>query len=273
MRLKNVFLAVAGVILAASVMYGTSVTSFAAVQDYMGSGAVEVPHYNLDDPSGTPGVYGRFESNAYVESNSTGISGVVTGIGVSPYYEGYNLLGFVEGSSIPSGSYRIGLNLPAKFVKGSEPIVILADGSGDYSIYNGNELVVSLQNNRSSLPFLYFQVFGLLPMPSPELTPEQISEQAYNQSVENSKREIANCDAASEVYFQGGGTIDDSVIASVASNPNATFLYSFPYNDELITLKITSEAAAACFDPEIKYYGPEWLMAHFPQVENEYIPN
>ena len=271
MRLKNVFLAVAGAVLTAAFLFGTSTTSLAAVQDHMGSNLVEVQNtISVYAGSGSTSndLISRTENNAYIESSNGEVRDIRTDIHF--FGQTYDcLVGPTDNPSpnpFPTGNYRIGINLPINVLIG--PGTSCGFPSGDFSLYNGNELVVSIDN----FGLAVFPIIGLLPMPE-EIMPEITPEQAYNVAVDNSKKEIANCDAASEVYFQGGGTIDDSVIASVASNPNATFLYSFPYNDELITLKITSEAAAACFDPEIKYYGPEWLMAHFPQVENEYIPN
>lgn len=271
MRLKNVLFGVAGAVLTAAFLFGTSTTSLAAVQDHMGSNLVEVQNtISVYAGSGSTSndLISRTENNAYIESSNGEVRDIRTDIHF--FGQTYDcLVGPTDNPSpnpFPTGNYRIGINLPINVLIG--PGTSCGFPSGDFSLYNGNELVVSIDNSGLAV----FPIIGLLPMPE-EIMPEITPEQAYNVAVDNSKKEIANCDATSEVYFQGGGTIDDSVIASVASNPDATFLYSFPYNDELITLKITSEAAAACFDPEIKYYGPEWLMAHFPQVENEYIPN
>ena len=110
-----------------------------------------------------------------------------------------------------------------------------------------------------------------------ELTPEmieeiikRINEIIYEEDLmefENALNAAAlNATAANPqvLYFNHGEALPRDVMRTLSSNPNLNVVFHYRYGDKVYQLWINGAQAARFFNEETKWYGPEWLAAHFP---------
>ena len=109
------------------------------------------------------------------------------------------------------------------------------------------------------------------------LTPEMINEiikyingiiyEENLQDFENALNNAAlNATAANPqvLYFNHGEALPGDVMRTLSSNPNLNVVFHYRYGDKVYQLWINGAQAARFFNEDTKWYGPEWLAAHFP---------
>ncbi len=110
-----------------------------------------------------------------------------------------------------------------------------------------------------------------------ELTPEMIDEiikyingiiyEEDLQEFENALNAAAlNATAANPqvLYFNHGDALPRDLMRTLSSNPNLNVVFHYRYGDKVYQLWINGAQAARFFNEDTKWYGPEWLAAHFP---------
>jgi len=66
------------------------------------------------------------------------------------------------------------------------------------------------------------------------------------------------------LYFNHGEALPRDVMRTLSSNPNLNVVFHYRYGDKVYQLWINGAQAARFFNEDTKWYGPEWLAAHFP---------
>ena len=66
------------------------------------------------------------------------------------------------------------------------------------------------------------------------------------------------------LYFNHGDALPRDLMRTLSSNPNLNVVFHYRYGDKVYQLWINGAQAARFFNEDTKWYGPEWLAAHFP---------
>lgn len=88
------------------------------------------------------------------------------------------------------------------------------------------------------------------------------SNQLYYESFVNK----LNSTTEGTLTWDEGGALPEDVMEALAKNPNLSLEYTFTYEGVEYTVFIPAGAMAALYDPEIPWYGPEWILGHFAPI-------
>ena len=111
--------------------------------------------------------------------------------------------------------------------------------------------------------------YGLTPEMIEEIS-KRINEIIYEEDLMEFEKALnvaaLNATAANPqvLYFNNGDALPRDVMRTLSSNPNLNVVFHYRYGDKVYQLWINGAQAARFFNEDTKWYGPEWLAAHFP---------
>ncbi|MCR5278498.1 MAG: LysM peptidoglycan-binding domain-containing protein, partial [Lachnospiraceae bacterium] len=67
------------------------------------------------------------------------------------------------------------------------------------------------------------------------------------------------------IKCSSGDSLPSNIMTSLKNSEDVSLVFTYAYEGVDYKVEITSEEAELFFDPEIKWYGPLWLHAHFSE--------
>lgn len=285
MRLKNVLCTACAAAFAAVMFFGFNVKSFAA-DTYEGTLRVQALTglEERTDENGDIYYYPIFSDEPDVNATfiSEGISSAEGNLEIHQLDNGYGLEFFLEyrdGELLETGNYGVTVILP---------VYLMQDENSFLDYYGWNdamEIPYTLNGNQISFSFdgsnyhyyssdegatrYYYAFYGYFMQGKAPAS----SNDAYNANLESKANLINYYSGLGEgqkepavVELNEGTALNDGIIKAMSEAKNVVLKFTYTYEGVQYLTTVTPEAAKAAYDPEIPWYGPLFLRAHFPTV-------
>lgn len=284
MRLKNVLCTACAAAFAAVMFFGFNVKSFAAdtCEGNFTISIIEERSTFIDengDEIPVTAYSSQYEQTATVTSEA--ISYAMGWIDIDPYIERCCIdltLFFGNMEMLPPGNHTVTISLPVNVLDDSSSVI----QNGELIPYtlNGNQLTFTLDGSfaagnydySSGEPVVNGYFYPITCFFAYAGNPTS-SNDAYNANLESKANLINYYSGLDEgqkepavVELNEGDALNDGLIKAMSEAKNVVLKFTYTYEGVQYLTTVTPEAAKAAYDPEIPWYGPLFLRAHFPTV-------
>jgi|GEM_PF-2959754 len=285
MRLKNVLCTACAAAFAAVMFFGFNVKSFAA-DTYEGTlrmatlTGIEERTDENGEICGYP-IYSD-EQDVYATFISEGISYASGFLEINQLDNSYwfnFMLEYRDGELLETGNYEVTVILPVYLMQDEDSFL------ENYGMNDGREIPYTLNGNQISFSFdgsnpqysnsgegvtRYCYTFNGYFMQGKA---PASSNDVYNANLESKANLINYYSGLGEgqkepavVELNEGDALNDGLIKAMSEAKNVVLKFTYTYEGVQYLTTVTPEAAKAAYDPEIPWYGPLFLRAHFPTV-------